>query len=75
MARKSVQQAEEAQQTYFSLTDQIPEQTWYWAAISSILISAALKLMGKDNWALFVGQWPPTFLILAIYHKVLRPSR
>ncbi len=75
MARDPVQQAGEAQQTYFSLTDQVPEQTWYWAAIGSILVSAVLKLMGKDNWALFVGQWPPTFLILAVFHKVLRPSR
>ena len=75
MARDPVQQAGEAQQTYFSLTDQIPEQTWYWAAIGSILVSAMLKLMGKDNWSLFVGQCPPTFLILAIYHKVLRPSQ
>jgi hypothetical protein len=25
--------------------------------------------------ALFVGQWPPTFLLMAIVHKILRPSR
>ena len=75
MARNTTQQAGEAQQSYFSMTDQIPEQAWYWAAIGSILASATLKLLGKDNWALFVGQWPPTFLILAIYHKVLRPSQ
>jgi hypothetical protein len=43
--------------------------------MGSIVISAILKLMGKDNWALFVGQWPPTFLVLAIFHKVLRPSK
>ncbi len=74
MARDPVQQAGETQQTYFSLTDQIPEQTWYWAAIGSILVSATLKLMGKDNWSILVGQWPPTFLILGVFHKVLRPS-
>ncbi len=62
------------QKNYFRVTDGVPEQVWYWAAMASILTSAGLKLAGKDNWSLFVGQWPPTFLILAIFHKVLRPS-
>lgn len=75
MASNAARQAEQTQETYFSLTDQIPEEAWYWAAIGSIGLSAILKLMGKDNWALFVGQWPPTFLILAVFHKMLRPSR
>ena len=72
---KSTDAAQDAQQAYFAVTDQVPEQVWYWAALGSVAISAALKLTGKDNWALFVGQWPPTFLALAIFHKVLRPSR
>ena len=75
MARDATRQAEDAQESYFSFTDQIPEEAWYWAAIGSIALSAALKLAGKDNWSIFVGQWPPTFLILAVFHKVLRPSR
>jgi hypothetical protein len=66
--------SDETQTTYFRFTDQVPEQVWYWAAIGSILVSAVLKLLGKDNWSLFVGQWPPTFLILGVFHKVLRPS-
>ena len=65
---------DETQATYFRFTDQVPEQVWYWSAIGSILVSAVLKLLGKDNWSLFVGQWPPTFLILGVFHKVLRPS-
>ena len=63
------------QEEFFRVTDAIPEETWYWAAVASIVISALLKLMGKDNWALFVGQWPPTFLLFGIYHKVIQPSR
>jgi hypothetical protein len=66
--------SDETQTTYFRFTDQVPEQVWYWAAIGSILVSAVLKLLGKDNWSLFVGQWPPTFLILGVFHKVLRPA-
>ena len=66
--------SDDAQQSYFQVTDAVPEEVWYWSAMGAILLSATLKLAGKDNWALFVGQWPPTFLVLAIFHKVVRPS-
>ena len=75
MASDATKTVEGAQETYFSITDRVPEETWYWAAIGSILLSAGLKVARKDTWALFVGQWPSTFLILAIFHKVLRPNR
>jgi hypothetical protein len=65
---------ENPQQAYFRVTDSIPEQTWYWLAVGSILTSAGLKLANKDHWALFVGQWPPTFLLFAIFHRVLKPA-
>lgn len=75
MANDTTDAAKGAQESFFVVTDQIPEEVWYWAAMGSIGISALLKLLKKDNWALFVGQWPPTFLILAIFHKVVRTSR
>ncbi|HWV34569.1 MAG TPA: hypothetical protein VNZ55_02985 [Thermomicrobiales bacterium] len=62
--------AEGAQQSYFRVTDSIPEQTWYWLALASIGVSAALKVAEKDHWALFVGQWPPTFLLFGIFHRI-----
>ncbi len=37
-------QAAEAQQTFFRITDNVPEEAWYWAALGSIGISALLKL-------------------------------
>ena len=72
---QSEQPAAEAQQTFFRITDNIPEEAWYWAAIGSIGISALLKLAEKDNWAIFVGQWPPTFLLFGLYHRLLRPGQ
>jgi hypothetical protein len=66
--------ASEAQQSYFRVTDSVPEQTWYWLALGSIGISAVLKLMEKDHWALFVGQWPPTFLLFGIFHRLHRAN-
>jgi hypothetical protein len=62
------------QETFFRATDSIPEETWYWLAIGSIGVSALLRLMNKAHWALFVGQWPPTFLLFGLYHRLLRPG-
>ena len=62
-------------QQYFQITNSIPESTWYWGAIGSILLSAALKLSGKDDWSIFVGQWPPTFLLFGLYHRLVRPGK
>ncbi|HLG78730.1 MAG TPA: hypothetical protein VKX46_20120 [Ktedonobacteraceae bacterium] len=64
-----------AQGQYFRVTDQVPEEVWYWAALSSIIVSAALFLFNKRDWSIFVGQWPPTFLLFGLFHKLLRPSR
>jgi hypothetical protein len=62
------------QGSFFRATDQIPEAAWYWAAVVSILISATLKLSKKDDWAIFVGQWPPTFLLFGLYHRLVQPG-
>ncbi len=64
-----------AQDQYFRVTDQVPEEVWYALALASIVGSASLYLMGKRDWSIFVGQWPPTFLLFGLYHKLLRPSK
>jgi len=69
------QNGQSPQQTFFRVTDRVPEASWYWAAVLSILISATLKLSKKDDWAIFVGQWPPTFLLFGLYHRLVRPSQ
>ena len=63
--------AQDVQDQYFRVTDQVPGAVWYWGAVGSILISAALFLMGKRDWSIFVGQWPPTFLLFGLFHKLL----
>jgi len=35
-------------------------------------VSATLKIMGKDDWAMFVGQWAPSFLIIGVYNKLVK---
>ena len=63
------------QQTYFSVLERVPTPVYYWAGIASILASLAFQMSGKKQEALFVGQWPPTFFILAVLFKQVRPSQ
>lgn len=67
--------AQDVQDQYFRVTDQVPEEAWYWAALVSVLASAVLFVANKRDWSIFVGQWPPTFLLFGLFHKLLRPSR
>jgi hypothetical protein len=62
------------QQSYFRVTDNIPQEAWYWMALGSIGVSATLRLTGHAHWSLFVGQWPPTFILFGLYHRLIRPS-
>ncbi len=74
MSRDAMAPSDSPQKSFFRVTDNIPEQAWYWAALLSILISASFKVAKKDDMALFVGQWPPTFLLFGLYHRLIRPS-
>ncbi|MGE5112818.1 MAG: hypothetical protein ACM3JB_18290 [Acidobacteriaceae bacterium] len=53
-------------------TSKIPSSGYLIAAIGSMAGSAILKGFGKDEWALFVGQWAPAFLILGVYNKMVK---
>lgn len=53
-------------------TAKLPSDLFLWAALGSIATSLTLKLMRKDEDALFVGQWAPTFLILGLYNKLVK---
>lgn len=62
------------QNVVFKALDAVPAQAWYLAAIISILASAFCQFTGRRDWALFIGQWPPTFLAVGLYHKLIRPG-
>lgn len=61
----------DVQSQYFRITDDVPEEIWYWAALGSIIASALLFVSNKRDWSIFVGQWPPTFLLFGLFHKLL----
>jgi len=43
-------------------------------ACGSIAASAALRVAGKPDWALFVGQWAAPFLLFGIYNKMVKQN-
>ena len=53
-------------------TAQVPSDVYLWAAGASILGSLALKAMGRDHGALFVGQWVAPFMLLGVYNKIVK---
>lgn len=53
-------------------TAKLPSDAFLWAAGGSIVGSLALKMAGRSQDALFVGQWAPTFLILGLYNKLVK---
>ncbi|ACZ39960.1 hypothetical protein [Sphaerobacter thermophilus] len=67
---------EKQQQTtsMMATMEELPVRFYWTAAIVSLLISAILFLFGKRTAAIFVGQWPPTFILLSLFYRLLRPS-
>jgi hypothetical protein len=58
--------------TIESQTAKLPSSTYLAAAVSAMGVSALLKVLGKDDWALFIGQWAPSFLIIGVYNKLVK---
>ena len=61
-------------ETYLKVMEAVPTQAYLGAAVGSIALSAVLRVFGKKDAAIFVGQWPPTFILFALAYKLLRPS-
>jgi hypothetical protein len=55
-----------------SRTAEVPSSAFLAMAGGSIVGAAALKLAGKNDWAIFVGQWAAPFMLLGIYNKLVK---
>jgi len=53
-------------------TAKLPSDTFLWAALGSMAVSAALQIMGEKKTSLFIGQWAPSFLLLGLYNKLVK---
>jgi hypothetical protein len=55
-----------------SQTSKVPSSAFLGIAIGCMAASLVLKIVGKDHWALFVGQWPAPLLIMGNYNKMVK---
>ena len=55
-----------------SKTSKAPSSLFLGLALGSMGASLLLKLMERDEWALFVGQWAAPFLIMGNYNKMVK---
>ena len=53
-------------------TSRAPSSLFLGLALGSMVISAVLKISGRNNWALFLGQWAAPFLIMGNYNKMVK---
>lgn len=53
-------------------TAKLPSDLFLWAALGSMAISLTLKITGKRDNSLFVGQWAAPFLLLGLYNKIVK---
>jgi hypothetical protein len=53
-------------------TAKLPSDTFLWAAVGSMAVSAAFQMKGNRSAGMFVGQWAPTILILGLYNKLVK---
>ena len=53
-------------------TAKLPSDLFLWLAVGSIAVSLGFKVARKNDLSLFVGQWPPTFLLLGLYNKLVK---
>jgi len=77
---RTIPHAEEAEQhsegvvarTIEEQTAKLSSDVFLWAAGASIVGSLTLKIVGKEQDALFVGQWAAPFLLLGVYNKIVK---
>ena len=65
----------ETQEKYLKMMETVPAQAYMSAASASVVLSLFLRLIGKKDAAVFVGQWPTTILLAALTYKLLKPSK
>lgn len=65
----------DTQNKYLKMMETVPAQAYMSAASASVVLSLLLRLIGKKDAAVFVGQWPTTILLAALTYKLLKPSK
>lgn len=71
LANKNLKEGEMTKEIE-SKTAQIPSNMYLYAAVTAMAASLALKCMGRQHTALFVGQWVAPFLLFGVYNKIVK---
>ncbi|HKG47859.1 MAG TPA: hypothetical protein VKB02_14080 [Pyrinomonadaceae bacterium] len=53
-------------------TAKLPSDVFLWGALGAIGASATLRLLGKKNASLFVGDWVAPMLLFGVYNKIVK---
>lgn len=53
-------------------TAKLPSDTFLWAALGSMGVSAALHFAGSKEQSRFVGQWVAPLLLFGVYNKIVK---
>lgn len=53
-------------------TARLPSDTFLWAAVGAMAVSAGLQVAGNKQASNFIGQWAPTLLIFGLYNKLVK---
>lgn len=75
-ARRGMKRMREGEpmEAAIEVTEMMPPSVYLYATGASILASAILFSVKNRDWALFIGQWAPTFLALGIFANVIKHS-
>lgn len=53
-------------------TSKAPSSFYLGLAVGSMAASAVLKMLGREHWSLFVGQWAAPLLVIGVYNKLVK---
>ncbi len=53
-------------------TAKLPSDLFLWTSVGAMATSLTLKLLGKNDASLFIGQWAAPFLLFGIYNKLVK---
>lgn len=53
-------------------TSRLPSDLFLWGALGVMAASLTLKIMKKEETALFVGQWAAPILLFGLYNKLVK---
>ncbi|MFL5765743.1 MAG: hypothetical protein ACJ77K_17485 [Bacteroidia bacterium] len=54
------------------VTEKVPSDTFLWSSFAVMGAALALKVVGRDHLALFIGQWAAPILIMGLYNKLVK---